>query len=187
MFLPEQLFQTETFLIGTKSNLVVNFIFKALDTFYTVCYEMHMVYRQIIQKQNIMIYTNLPRNCVVFLLLCELTRSAIYGSQQFDSHKWPTVLVDDVKGKPRNFEAYLCRSLYYTFKTSFQPCTFHIKRLQALVRSKATCSFKQLKIQFTQFLKPLDFQNIQMSSHYHFLFKTFSNPFVYVMLCELLS
>ena len=35
-----------------------------------------------------MIHTKyLPRNCVVFLLLCKLTRSAIYGSQQIDSHK----------------------------------------------------------------------------------------------------
>ena len=44
-----------------------------------------------------MIHTNLPQNCVVFLLLCELTRSAIYGSQKFASHKWPTVFVDEVK------------------------------------------------------------------------------------------
>ena len=51
-----------------------------------------------------MIHTNVPRNCVVFLSLCELTRSAIYGSQKFDSHKWQTVFVDEVKGKPRNFE-----------------------------------------------------------------------------------
>ena len=36
-----------------------------------------------------MIHTYLPRNCVVFLLLCKLTRCAIYGI-----HKWPTVLVD---------------------------------------------------------------------------------------------
>ena len=28
-----------------------------------------------------MLHTNLPQNRVVFLLLCELTRSAIYGSQ----------------------------------------------------------------------------------------------------------
>ena len=55
-----------------------------------------------------MIHTNLPQNCVVFLLLCELTRSAIYGSQKYDSHKWPTVLVDEVEGKPCNSEAYLC-------------------------------------------------------------------------------
>ena len=50
-----------------------------------------------------MIHTHLPQNCVVFILLCELTPSAIYGSQKFDSYKWPTVLVDEVKGKPRNF------------------------------------------------------------------------------------
>ena len=44
-----------------------------------------------------------------------------YGSQKFDSHKWPTVLVDDVNGKPCNFEACLCGSLYSTFTTSFYP------------------------------------------------------------------
>ena len=66
-----------------------------------------------------MIHTSITRNCVVFLLPRRLTRSAIYGSQIFDSHKWPTVLVRKVKGKPRNFEANLCGSLYSTFKTSF--------------------------------------------------------------------
>ena len=56
-----------------------------------------------------MIYTNLPRNCVVFVLLCKLTRSAI-------------IIADRVcrrgKGKPLNFEANLCGSLYSTFTTS---------------------------------------------------------------------
>ena len=66
-----------------------------------------------------MIHTSITRNCVVFLLPRRQTRSAIYGSQIFDSHKWPTVLVRKVKGKPRNFEANLCGSLYSTFKTSF--------------------------------------------------------------------
>ena len=41
-----------------------------------------------------MVYKNLPRNCVVFLLLCKLTRPAIMGVP------WPTVLIDEVKGKP---------------------------------------------------------------------------------------
>ena len=57
---------------------------------------------------------------MVFLLLCELTRSAIYGSQKFDSHKlWPTVLVDEVKGKP-------CRVIFVWIivTTSFYPCAF---------------------------------------------------------------
>ena len=90
----------------------------------------------------------MPRNCTVFLLPRRLTRSAIYGSQIFDSHKWPTVLVRTVKGKPRNFEANLCGSLYSTFKTSFQPYAFYKKRLQTLfidqlVRSKAMCSFNR--------------------------------------------
>ena len=51
------------------------------------------------------------------------------------------MLVDEIKRKPRNFEAYLCGSLYSTFKTSFYPYGFCNKRLQMfldqLVRSKA--------------------------------------------------
>ena len=69
-----------------------------------------------------MIHTSITRNCVVFLLPCRLTPSAIYGhdgSQIFDSHKWPTVLVRKVTAKPRKFEANLCGSLYSTFKSSF--------------------------------------------------------------------
>ena len=66
-----------------------------------------------------MIHTSITQNCTVFSLRRELTRSAIYGSQLFYSHKWPTVFVDEVKRKPRNFDAYLCRSLYSTFTTSF--------------------------------------------------------------------
>ena len=63
-----------------------------------------------------MIHTNImPRNCVVFLLPRRQTRSAIYGSQNFDSHKWPTVLVRKVKRKPRNFKANVCGLLYSTF------------------------------------------------------------------------
>ena len=50
-----------------------------------------------------MIHTNMPRNCTAFLIRREETRSAIYGSQH-DSHKWPTVLVRDVKEKPCNFD-----------------------------------------------------------------------------------
>ena len=56
------------------------------------------------------------------------------------------MLVRTVKGKPRNFEANLCGSLYSTFKISFQPNAFYKKRLQTLffihqlVWSKGTCS-----------------------------------------------
>ena len=65
------------------------------------------------------------------------TRSAIYGSQ------WPTVLVDEVKGTPRNFEWYLCGYLKHLSNLNY---TVHNKRLQTLfkdqlVRSKATCSY----------------------------------------------
>ena len=77
-----------------------------------------------------MIHTSIDHNCTVFLLRRELTRPAIYGSQNFDSHKWPTVLVDEVKGNPCNFEVCLCGSLYSTFKTPFQTYAFYNKRLQ---------------------------------------------------------
>ena len=66
-----------------------------------------------------MIHTSITRNCVVFLLPRRQSRSSNYGSQNFDSYKWPTVLVRKAKGKPRNFEANVCGSLYSTFKTSF--------------------------------------------------------------------
>ena len=75
-----------------------------------------------------MIYTNIHRNCVVFLLHRQLTRSAIYGSPIFDSHKWPTVLVCKVKRKPHNFEANMCGSLYSTFKTSLK----HLSKTNSL-------------------------------------------------------
>ena len=54
-----------------------------------------------------MIHTSITKNCTVFLLLRELTRSAIYGSQKFDSHKWPTVFVDEVKEKTTQFRGIL--------------------------------------------------------------------------------
>ena len=76
-----------------------------------------------------MIHTSITQKCTVFPLRRELTRSAIYGGKKFDSHKWPTVLVDEVKRKPSNFEAYFCRSLYSTFTTSFYPYAFYNIRL----------------------------------------------------------
>ena len=79
-----------------------------------------------------MIHTNMPRTRLVFLLPRRLTQSAIYGSQIFVSHKWPTVLVRTVIGKPRTFEANLCGLVYSTFKTSFQPYAFYKKWLQTL-------------------------------------------------------
>ena len=60
-----------------------------------------------------MIHTNMPWNFTVFFYVAKK------HGQKFDSHKLPTVLVDEVKGRPRNFEAYLCRSLYSTLTTSF--------------------------------------------------------------------
>ena len=54
----------------------------------------------------------MPRICTDFLLRREQTCSAIWTSQNFDSIKWPTVLVRDIKGKPCNFEGCLCASFY---------------------------------------------------------------------------
>ena len=90
----------------------------------------------------------MPRNCVVFLLLCELTRSSIYGSKKIDSQKVADRVSRRGKRKTRNFQAYLCGSLYSTYKyIFFQPHAFYNKWLQTLFkdqldRSKATCSFK---------------------------------------------
>ena len=44
----------------------------------------------------------------VFLLLCELTQSAI-----FDSTKWRAVLIHDVKGKPCIFAAFVWIIIFY--------------------------------------------------------------------------
>ena len=68
-----------------------------------------------------MIHTNLPRNRVVFFLLCELTRSAIYVSKKFDSHKWTTVLVDEVKGKPCNCQGMFVWIIVFYFYNIFLP------------------------------------------------------------------
>ena len=68
-----------------------------------------------------MIHTSLARNCVVFLLLCELTQSDIDGSQKFDSHKWPTVLVDEVKGKTVQFRGMFVWIIVFYFYNIFLP------------------------------------------------------------------
>ena len=95
-----------------------------------------------------MIHTTMPRNCAVILLHRQLKRSAIYGSQIFDSHNRQTVLILKVKGKPRNFEAMLCGSLYILLKhlsnhMHFITNGYKMLFIDQLVRSKATCSFKQ--------------------------------------------
>ena len=48
-----------------------------------------------------MIQTSITRSSVVFLLPPRQTRSASNGSQIVDSHKWPTVLVRNVKEKKK--------------------------------------------------------------------------------------
>ena len=85
-----------------------------------------------------MIHTSITRNCVVFLLPRRLTRSAIYWSKKFDSHKWLTVLVDEVKGKLEILRRvfFLCGSLYYTFTTSFYPHAFYNKWFQTLFKDQ---------------------------------------------------
>ena len=55
-----------------------------------------------------MMHMSIIQTCTVFLLRCELTWSAILWSQNFDSTKWPTVFLCDVKGKPCKFDSFLC-------------------------------------------------------------------------------
>ena len=91
-----------------------------------------------------MIHTNMPRKWAVFLLPRRQTRSAIYGSQMFDAHKWPTVLVRKVKGKPRNFEANWCRSLYSTFTQQSQiKILLTWMYLTLLMKSFFLCCFRK--------------------------------------------
>ena len=71
------------------------------------------------KSRLITIQNKYARSCKVSLIRRELTRHAILWSQVFDSIKWPTALVRKVKGKPCTFDAFLCESLYSTFKTSF--------------------------------------------------------------------
>ena len=55
-----------------------------------------------------MIQTSITRSSVVFLLPPRHTRSASNGSQVFDSHKWPTVLVRNVKEKKQALSRHNC-------------------------------------------------------------------------------
>ena len=100
-----------------------------------------------------MIHTSFPRNCVVFLWPCELTRSAIYGSQNFYSHKWPTVFSRRCKKENRAILRQTCVDhCILLLKHLSNHMRFIKNRLQTLfidqlVRSKATCSFKTLLLQ----------------------------------------
>ena len=44
-------------------------------------------------------YIHMPQNCTVFLSCRKLTPSAILGSKHFDSPKWQTMFLCDIKGK----------------------------------------------------------------------------------------
>ena len=83
-----------------------------------------------------MILTNLLKIAWFTFTVRTITRSAIYERQKFDSHKRPTVFVDEVKGKPCNLKAYLCGTLYSTFTASFYPYAFYNKLLQTLFKDQ---------------------------------------------------
>ena len=73
-----------------------------------------------------------------------ITRSTIVWSQNFNSTKKRAVLVYDVKGEPRNVEAYLCG---FCNVHLFNHNALYNKQLQTIsidqiARSKATRSFK---------------------------------------------
>ena len=92
-----------------------------------------------------MIHTNMPRNCVVFLFSRRLTLSAIYGSQNFDSHK------SQQFAKEKENHAILRQicvdhcilllkhlSNHMYFITNGYKCFLYFP----LVRPKATCPYK---------------------------------------------
>ena len=74
-----------------------------------------------------MINSTRLRNCVGFLLLCELTQSPILWSQKLGSTKWRAVL-----RKTCIFEAYVWIIYNNRFQTLF---------IDQLDRSKAVCHF----------------------------------------------
>ena len=49
------------------------------------------------------------------------TQSAIYGRQKFDSHKWTTVLVDEVKTKTVHFRGMFVWIIVFYFYNIFLP------------------------------------------------------------------
>ena len=96
-------------------------------------------------KKNTIIHTNMPRNCMVFLIRHELT--------------WRAILWSQIVHKTIQFRDIFAWILYSTFKTSFWPYAFHNKRLQTLfidqiALSKATCSFTKGPTSNTVPLKP---------------------------------
>ena len=131
---------------------------------------------------------------MVFLLLCKLTRLAIHGSQKFDSHKWPTVFVDEVTGKPHNFEWYFVWIIIFYFKKKkFLSYAFYNKRLQTLFknqldRSEARYSFNfkilfSIKVHLEQILT-FDFTKENFCASSIFLSQKCSLPFLKVgILC----
>ena len=68
-----------------------------------------------------MIHTSITQNCTVFILLCELTRSAIYGSQSFDSHN----MADRVcrRGKTKTFNLLKVAFTHSLYTLHFTVCT----------------------------------------------------------------
>ena len=94
------LFHKCTAFKGTHCLGSVELVFE--KRFVNVCYKMHpWVERCCKSRIYIMIHTNYL-GISQFSFLCEETRSKILNGR-----------------KPRNFDGYLCRSLYSTFTTSF--------------------------------------------------------------------
>ena len=55
-------------------------------------------------KDDLKVEYNDPHKFASKLRGFPFTLQTILTPQKFDSHKWPTVFVDEVKGKPCNFE-----------------------------------------------------------------------------------
>ena len=66
----------------------------------------------------------------------KLQYHAILLSQIFDSTKWPTVLVHKLKGKPCNFEEYVCVIYILLFVKHLSKHAFHNERFQTLFINK---------------------------------------------------
>ena len=102
---------------------------------------MKCMVRKVFQQQNIMIHTNMPQNCVIFLTyFCELT-----GSGNLTPQNGVPCQFTRYKENPAISRHY-CVIIILYFQNIFPTMHFITNSFQTLLidqlaRSKATCSF----------------------------------------------
>ena len=93
--------------------------------------------RKIFLRQNIMVHTYLHRHCMVFLLLCELTRLAILWSKKLDSTKWHAVLIHGIR-KTMQFRGIILWMIIFHFLNIFPTMHFIINGFKRFSKTNST-------------------------------------------------